>query len=840
MKSLAWFLAIGTLSSFLLLTGCNPGNLAEPSPASSDAEQVGKDTASQTEPQHPEGLPEQTTHAATTSTAGGEQQPHQEKAEQKQTSATEAQARGKASEAKAKQQGVQELDEAATLLTKAMEAAQRGDFASAVEAVREAAEKNPNRPELKLLLAQLIFVRARQLLAEAGEDKEKLAEGARLAQEATAMARTQVEESTAEDPLRLQKQDLLLSALVFNAVAQTRQNNPDVAKELLREAVRGGLTNVSILEEDEELAALKTLPQFAELMDELRQIAAEQIKEEIRAQMEATEPFPFNFEVTDFQGETVRLADLKGKVVLVDFWGTWCPPCRAAIPHLVQLYNDYHDKGLEIIGLAYEQVESDETAREIVKKFAEQQKIPYKLALGDEQTQQQVPNFQGFPTVVLVDRDGKVRLVLVGYRPYEYYQNAVELLLNESNKPSGAEGENTPPSSAEETTATSDASQPERQPAAEEKAPQEAVPADTPSATPQGAVRPLTPRSRVKTLAQVSDDAASQDESGVQTAKNDKVTDLINRAQELARQGKMEQAVRVARQAYDENPDDRQVATFYARALFSYASQLGRSNQHLQAAKQYDLAVGVIRKLAEDGELSQLEENIFTLGLLSAAREYIQVRKPQLGKKRLLEALDRGFSQIEIIESDPFLRQLLEDRQVSEKIAAVREARAQQLREQALAELEKGTTFPFDFQLPDLSGKPVSLADFKGKVLIVDIWGTWCPPCRREVPHFVELHKKYRNQGLEIVGINFERVPEDQVVPTIQKFVQEAGVTYTCVVGNPEILQQIPGFRGYPTTLFIDRTGKVRAMIVGYRPLEFLEAIVQALLEEQPEVSLNR
>ena len=142
-------------------------------------------------------------------------------------------------------------------------------------------------------------------------------------------------------------------------------------------------------------------------------------------------------------------------------------------------------------------------------------------------------------------------------------------------------------------------------------------------------------------------------------------------------------------------------------------------------------------------------------------------------------------------------------------------------------------SFDFSFALPDLEGNTVSLANFKGKVVIVDVWGTWCPPCRMEIPHFVELQKKYRDAGLEIVGINYERVPADQWRDTIKKFVEENGVTYTCVIGDAATQQSIPNFNAYPTTLFVDRAGKVRQTLVGAHELSVLEGIVGPLLAER-------
>ncbi|MBI1902711.1 MAG: redoxin domain-containing protein [Planctomycetia bacterium] len=148
--------------------------------------------------------------------------------------------------------------------------------------------------------------------------------------------------------------------------------------------------------------------------------------------------------------------------------------------------------------------------------------------------------------------------------------------------------------------------------------------------------------------------------------------------------------------------------------------------------------------------------------------------------------------------------------------------------------LAKGETFPFTFDLKDVDGKPVKLADYEGKVVIVDFWATWCGYCIKEFPHFVELRKKYQERGFEIVGIDcLEDGSEAAVRKLVKEFVAEHGLPYPCVFADQATLDQVPDFRSLPTTLFIDRTGKVRAKIVGYHELENLEAIVLELLGEK-------
>lgn len=156
-------------------------------------------------------------------------------------------------------------------------------------------------------------------------------------------------------------------------------------------------------------------------------------------------------------------------------------------------------------------------------------------------------------------------------------------------------------------------------------------------------------------------------------------------------------------------------------------------------------------------------------------------------------------------------------------------------RQQAREILAEATTFPFDFSLPDLDGKTVSSKDFAGKLLIVDFWGTWCPPCRMEVPHFVALHEKYNARGLEIVGINYERGQDAAAkVALIRKFADSERIPYSCLIGDEVTQDKVPNLDGFPTTLIIDRTGKVRAKLEGYHDLETLDAIVSLLLDDTP------
>ena len=131
-------------------------------------------------------------------------------------------------------------------------------------------------------------------------------------------------------------------------------------------------------------------------------------------------PFLITFEADRADGGKVTLDALKGRVVLVDIFGTWCPPCRRAAPVLVSLYERYRTQGFEVVGLAYERTETVEAAKEAVLAFKQDYGVPYVLAIGPEAVKGQIPRgFEGYPTMVLVDRQGVGRRHFVGFAPGE-------------------------------------------------------------------------------------------------------------------------------------------------------------------------------------------------------------------------------------------------------------------------------------------------------------------------------------------------------------------------------------------------------------------------------------
>ncbi|HUL29819.1 MAG TPA: TlpA disulfide reductase family protein [Thermodesulfobacteriota bacterium] len=116
-----------------------------------------------------------------------------------------------------------------------------------------------------------------------------------------------------------------------------------------------------------------------------------------------------DFSLKSFDGQEVTLSQLKGKIVLLDFWATWCEPCRESIPHLIQLYKSYKESGFEVVGMNV-----DKGDREAVRRFITSMDIPYPVVTVPEDVARNY-RVTGIPAAFLIDKEGKIRERFVGF-----------------------------------------------------------------------------------------------------------------------------------------------------------------------------------------------------------------------------------------------------------------------------------------------------------------------------------------------------------------------------------------------------------------------------------------
>lgn len=133
-----------------------------------------------------------------------------------------------------------------------------------------------------------------------------------------------------------------------------------------------------------------------------------------------------DFTLKDADGKTVKLSDYKGKVVLLDFWATWCGPCKIEIPWFIELQRTHKDRGFEVLGIAM-----DDEGWEVVKPFVERMQMNYRIVIGNDTTAQAYGGVDALPTTFLIDRDGKIAAVHVGLTGKKDFVNGVEELLQD-------------------------------------------------------------------------------------------------------------------------------------------------------------------------------------------------------------------------------------------------------------------------------------------------------------------------------------------------------------------------------------------------------------------------
>ena len=132
------------------------------------------------------------------------------------------------------------------------------------------------------------------------------------------------------------------------------------------------------------------------------------------------------------------------------------------------------------------------------------------------------------------------------------------------------------------------------------------------------------------------------------------------------------------------------------------------------------------------------------------------------------------------------------------------------------------------WDLPLVGGDRLNSADLAGKIVVIDFWATWCPPCRAEIPDYVELQEAFGDKGVVFVGVSLDQGAGADA--KVQKFIEEYRVNYPIVMGDMEIVEAFGGIVSIPTTFLIDREGQIVRKKVGYKPKSFFEDILNELL----------
>lgn len=130
-----------------------------------------------------------------------------------------------------------------------------------------------------------------------------------------------------------------------------------------------------------------------------------------------------------------------------------------------------------------------------------------------------------------------------------------------------------------------------------------------------------------------------------------------------------------------------------------------------------------------------------------------------------------------------------------------------------------------DFSRPDLAGRPLQLADYRGKLVLLNFWASWCAPCLEEMPRFSRWQRQYGARGLQVIGVSM-----DDDAAAVRQHLARHPLAYPAIIGDAKLGAAFGGVMGLPLTYLIDRQGRIAARYQGENDLAAIEAQIRALL----------
>jgi peroxiredoxin len=146
-----------------------------------------------------------------------------------------------------------------------------------------------------------------------------------------------------------------------------------------------------------------------------------------------------------------------------------------------------------------------------------------------------------------------------------------------------------------------------------------------------------------------------------------------------------------------------------------------------------------------------------------------------------------------------------------------------------------GRKLAADFTVKDENGATVKLSDYRGKVVLLNFWATWCGPCGVEIPWFVEFEQKYKSQGFAVLGVSMDEDGWSAVKP----YVAERKINYRVVIGNDVMAQFYGGLDSLPTSFLIDKEGRIASTHIGLINKNEYVNEIQCLLGDQPITNIS-
>ncbi len=507
-------------------------------------------------------------------------------------------------------------------------------------------------------------------------------------------------------------------------------------------------------------------------------------------------PLPIEGEYVN--GSPFEWSQYAGKVVLVDFWATWCGPCLAELPNIREVYQKYKGQGFEVIGVNIDQ------SRAALAEFLAKNDIPWQTVVEPASSEGEMLNanrcgVEGIPFMLLVDKEGNVAKL---YTRGAQLEPNVRELLGLPAEPAAAEPEDTSLLESEPSWFIAAVD--------EEAAPSEEEPGVE-----------LDPLPAVKNPYSAPPEASALELAEFLLEMQEKPRTIQGRpgfSEAVVEAADRLIAMPEVKDRYREIAGLAKFWTLHRRASF------GDDEADAQLREAADALVdSSLPKIAEEARFLLLEQQALNCeelsdeeirALLGDLAVFFDGRELAEKHLRIASATVKVINQLESPD----------DAEKEKEFSAEREKHFAEFgkvfaasKHKALAAYGKKLSKPPAASAPELVGKPLELAgdtadgqkfdwaSYRGKVVLVDFWATWCGPCRREMPHVKELYERLNAQGFEVVGISL-----DKDLEALAEFLEQNPMPWQNLAGeSTSDLAEKYGVRGIPTMMAIDRNGNV-------------------------------
>lgn len=224
--------------------------------------------------------------------------------------------------------------------------------------------------------------------------------------------------------------EALAAPMVDMAKGYAHRNDQDKTFAALNNAVTVGFGEFEDLVKEEWLQAVADEDAMSDLSKKLGQSYEVAVASWSRTVVSQFRPMDINYDIASTTGGRIRNSDFGGKVVVVDLWATWCPPCRKGIPHYMELQKQYGEKGVTVLGISMDRPDDLSSAMQAVKTFEAKQKFNYPIGIGDPSIESQLGQKMVLPTTIFYDRNGRVRYIARGYHDFAKVEAITKVLIN--------------------------------------------------------------------------------------------------------------------------------------------------------------------------------------------------------------------------------------------------------------------------------------------------------------------------------------------------------------------------------------------------------------------------